>query len=262
MFQTEVLESMETAPIVVDGVMYLTTSYNHVYAIDAVDRQGVLALQAQDGAGHHLSAAARTTAAWPSWATGSTWARSTPSWSRSTPRPARCCGQRRSPIPELGYSETMAPVAVDGKVLIGTNGGEYGIRGFVKAFDANDGKLLWTFYTIPEKGHEGVWATQRRDRPQHAARHRRGEGAARDKGGDFYKTLGGGVWMAPAVDQETNTVFFVVGNPEPRPVRRRAPGRQPLHQLDGRGRPRHRRVQVALPVHRARRVGPGRGHRR
>ena len=62
--------------------------------------------------------------------------------------------------PEKGYSETMAPVVVDGKVLIGTNGGEYGIRGFVKAFDANDGKLLWTFYTIPEKGHEGVWATK------------------------------------------------------------------------------------------------------
>ena len=58
--------------------------------------------------------------------------------------------------PEKGYSETMAPAYVDGKVLIGTNGGEYGIRGFVKAFDANDGKLLWTFYTIPEKGHEGT----------------------------------------------------------------------------------------------------------
>src|SRR4029077_10771977 len=61
--------------------------------------------------------------------------------------------------PEKGYSETMAPVVVDGKVLIGTNGGEYGIRGFVKAYEASSGKLLWTFYTIPEKGHEGKWAT-------------------------------------------------------------------------------------------------------
>ena len=60
--------------------------------------------------------------------------------------------------PELGYSETMAPVAVNGKILIGTNGGEYGVRGFVKAYDAKDGKLLWTHYSIPEKGHEGVWA--------------------------------------------------------------------------------------------------------
>ena len=59
--------------------------------------------------------------------------------------------------PELGYSETMAPTVVKGKVLIGTNGGEYGIRGFVKAYDAKDGKLLWTFDTIPENS-VGVWA--------------------------------------------------------------------------------------------------------
>ena len=54
----------------------------------------------------------------------------------------------------------MAPTVVEDKVLIGTNGGEYGIRGFVKAFEAATGKLLWTFYTIPEKGHEGVWAAK------------------------------------------------------------------------------------------------------
>ena len=52
-FQTEVLESMQTAPIVIDGVMYITTSYNHVYAIDAVT-QTVLALQTQNGSRHHL----------------------------------------------------------------------------------------------------------------------------------------------------------------------------------------------------------------
>ena len=115
--------------------------------------------------------------------------------------------------PELGYSETMAPVAVNGKVLIGTNGGEYGVRGFVKAFDANDGKLLWTFYTIPEKGHEGVWAvndaTGRNMLRDIAAEKKQ----LAEKGGDFYKTLGGGVWMTPAVDKDSNTVFFVAGNP-------------------------------------------------
>jgi outer membrane protein assembly factor BamB len=99
--------------------------------------------------------------------------------------------------PEKGYSETMAPVAVNGKILIGTNGGEYGIRGFVKAYDANDGKLLWTFYTIPEKGHEGVWAAKdATGRDMHrdidAEKKQLAEG-----GGAFYNTLGGGVWMAP-----------------------------------------------------------------
>ncbi|MCI4431298.1 MAG: PQQ-binding-like beta-propeller repeat protein, partial [Burkholderiales bacterium] len=117
--------------------------------------------------------------------------------------------------PELGYSETMAPVAVNGKVLIGTNGGEYGVRGFVKAFDAKTGTLIWTFYSIPERGHEGVWAvndaTGRNMLRDIAAEKKQ----LAEKGGDFYKTLGGGVWMAPAVDKETDTVFFVAGNPSP-----------------------------------------------
>ena len=72
-----------------------------------------------------------------------------------------------------------------------------------------------------------------------------------DKGGDFYKTLGGGVWMAPAVDLKTRTVFFVAGNPSPDLYGAERPGRQPIHQLDGRDRPRQRHLQVALPVHRA-----------
>jgi outer membrane protein assembly factor BamB len=63
--------------------------------------------------------------------------------------------------PELGYSETMAPTAVDGKILIGTNGGEYGIRGFVQSLRREDWRLLWTFNTIPENS-VGKWAKDER----------------------------------------------------------------------------------------------------
>ena len=213
-FQTEVLESMETAPIVVDGTMYITTSYNHVYAIDPVTGKQKWHYKHKMG-----------------------------------PVTTYCCGPNNRGVaisgghvfmgtldaklvaldaktgklvwdtqiadPELGYSETMAPVAVNGRILIGTNGGEYGIRGFVKSFDAKDGKLQWTFHTIPEKGHEGVWAVNDASgRNMH--RDIAAEKAQLAKhGGDFYKTLGGGVWMAPAVDLEINTAFFVVGNPSP-----------------------------------------------
>ncbi len=213
-FQTEVLESMETAPIVVDGIMYLTTSFNHVYAIDAAtgkefwhykhkqgpvttyccgpNNRGVAILDGQLFMGtldaKLVSLDAKTGKVL--WAT-------------------------QIADPELGYSETMAPVAVGGKVLIGTNGGEYGVRGFVKAFDAKTGALVWTFYSIPERGHEGVWAvndaTGRNMLRDIAAEKKQ----LAEKGGDFYKTLGGGVWMAPAVDLETKTVFFVAGNPSP-----------------------------------------------
>src|SRR5207302_626184 len=116
--------------------------------------------------------------------------------------------------PDKGYSETMAPGVVEGKVLIGTNGGEYGIHGFVKAFDAETGKLLWTFDTIPDRGSEGVWATQDatgRDMHRDIA----AEKAQLAKGRKFEATLGGGVWMTPAVDLKARTIFFVVGNPSP-----------------------------------------------
>ena len=115
--------------------------------------------------------------------------------------------------PEKGYSETMAPTAVDGKILIGTNGGEYGIRGFVKAYDAKDGKLIWSFDTIPENS-VGVWATKdATGRDMH--RDIDAEKAALAKNGDPYKTLGGGVWQNPSVDLANKRIYFVVGNPSP-----------------------------------------------
>ena len=212
-FQTAVLESMETAPIIVNGVMFLTTSFNHVYAIDATTGEEYWHYKHKMG-----------------------------------PITTFCCGPNNRGVaiegdrlfmgtldaklvaldaktgkvvwetqiadPEKGYSETMAPAVVEGKVLIGTNGGEYGVRGFIKAFDAKDGKLLWTFYSIPEKGHEGVWAendaTGRNMKRDIAA-----EKAALAKDASFYQTLGGGVWMTPAIDKKTRTVFFLAGNPSP-----------------------------------------------
>ena len=212
-FQTAVLESMETAPIVVNGVMFLTTSFNHVYAINAATGEEYWHYKHKMG-----------------------------------PITTFCCGPNNRGVaiendrifmgtldaklvaldaktgkvlwetqiadPEKGYSETMAPAVVDGKVLIGTNGGEYGVRGFLKAFDANDGKLLWTFYSIPDKGHEGVWAeNDATGRNMH--RDIAAEKAALAKDASFYQTLGGGVWMTPAIDKKTRTVFFVAGNPSP-----------------------------------------------
>ncbi len=212
-FQTAVLESMETAPIVVNGVMFLTTSFNHVYAINAATGEEYWHYKHKMG-----------------------------------PITTFCCGPNNRGVaiendrifmgtldaklvaldaktgkvlwetqiadPEKGYSETMAPAVVDGKVLIGTNGGEYGVRGFLKAFDAKDGKLLWTFYSIPDKGHEGVWAeNDATGRNMH--RDIAAEKAALAKDASFYQTLGGGVWMTPAIDKKTRTVFFVAGNPSP-----------------------------------------------
>ena len=211
-FQTEVVESLETTPLIVNGVMYVTTSFNHVYALNAKTGEQIWHYKHKMG-----------------------------------PITTYCCGPNNRGVaahgdkvfmgtldarlvaldaktgkvvwnvnianPELGYSETMAPTAVNGKILIGTNGGEYGIRGFVKAYDADSGKLLWTFHSIPEKS-VGVWA--RKDATgRDMLRDIAAEKAALKKLGDPYKTLGGGVWQNPAVDLETNRIYFVVGNPSP-----------------------------------------------
>ncbi len=213
-FQTQVLESMQTAPIVVDGVMYLTTSFNHVHAIDATTgeeywhykhKMGPITtfccgpnnrgVAIGDGRVYMGTLDAKILAL--------------------DAKSGKLLWETQIEDPEKGYSETMAPVYVDGKVLIGTNGGEYGVRGFLKAFGAADGKLLWTFFSIPEKGHEGVWAVN-----DATGRNMLRDIAAEKKqlasgGGDFYKTLGGGVWMAPAVDLKTRTVFLLAGNPSP-----------------------------------------------
>jgi len=212
-FQTEVLESMETAPIVVDGIMYITTSYNHIYALDAATGKEFWHYKHKQGPvmTYCCGPNNRGVAIMGDRLYMGTLDAKLVSLDAKT---GKVLWSTQIADPEAGYSETMAPVAVNGKILIGTNGGEYGIRGFVKAYDANDGKLLWTFDTVPAKGHEGTWAvndaTNRNLHRDIAA-----EMAQLAKDGDFYKTLGGGVWMAPAIDKESNTAFFVVGNPSP-----------------------------------------------
>ena len=191
-FQTEVKESLQATPIVVDGVMYITTAFDQVYAINAKTGEEYWHYKHDVG-----------------------------------PLTAYCCGPNNRGVavyddkvylatidskllaldaktggivwqtdiadPTLGYSETMAPTAVDGKILIGASGGDFGIRGFFRAYDAQTGKLIWNFDTIPENSI-GVWAT--RDalgRDLH--RDIQSEKAQLAQAGDFYKTLGGPVWQ-------------------------------------------------------------------
>ncbi len=212
-FQTAVLESMETAPIVVDGIMFVTTSFNHVYALDAVTGKEFWHYKHKMGAVTTFCCGPnnRGVAVMGDRLFMGTLDSKLVALDAKT---GKVLWSTQIADPEAGYSETMAPVAVNGKILIGTNGGEYGIRGFLKAYDANDGKLLWTFNTIPDTGSEGVWAVNdATGRNMH--RDIAAEKAQLAKGSDFAKKLGGGVWMPPAIDKESNMAFFVVGNPSP-----------------------------------------------
>jgi alcohol dehydrogenase (cytochrome c) len=92
-----------------------------------------------------------------------------------------------------GYSITLAPLVIKNLVIIGVSGGEYGIRGFIDAYDASNGQRKWRFYTVPgpgEPGHE-TWE------------------------GDSWKIGGAPAWITGTYDPVTNTTFWTTGNPSP-----------------------------------------------
>lgn len=211
-FKTEIVESLETSPIVVNGTMYVTTSFNHVYALDAKTGKQKWHYKHEMGPITTYCCGPNNRGVFPYGDMvymGTLDAKLVALNAKN----GKKVWEAQIADPELGYSETMAPTVVDGKVLIGTNGGEYGIRGFVKAYDAKSGDLLWTFHTIPENS-VGVW-NEYDATGKYMHRDIEAEKATLKKNGDPYKTLGGGQWQNQAIDRENNRAYFVVGNPSP-----------------------------------------------
>jgi alcohol dehydrogenase (cytochrome c) len=95
---------------------------------------------------------------------------------------------------KTGYYMTMAPLVVKGKVLVGVAGGEFGVRGFVEAFDAETGKPVWKTYSIPAPGEPGADTWQKPD---------------------TWKTGGASTWMTGNYDSDANVVYWGTGNASP-----------------------------------------------
>ena len=193
-FQAQSLESFETTPLVVDGVMYLTESPNTAVAVDARTGRAFWRYQ------YNPSPDARP-----------------------------CCGRVNRGLAMLdntlfmatidsklialdaitggvlwqktiadasaGYAMTLAPLVVKDKVIIGVAGGEYGIRGFIAAHDAVTGDEEWRFYTIPAPGEPGfeTWAD----------------------GGDAWQYGGASVWLTGSYDASLDLMYWGIGNPGP-----------------------------------------------
>ncbi len=100
----------------------------------------------------------------------------------------------KTAVNKQGYYMSLAPQVADGKILIGTSGGEWGIRGFVAAFDPESGKELWRTFTIPAPGEVGSESWPK---------------------GDQWKTGGGSIWVTGNYDPETNLAYWGVGNGGP-----------------------------------------------
>ncbi|MDA1371713.1 MAG: PQQ-dependent dehydrogenase, methanol/ethanol family [Proteobacteria bacterium] len=190
--QNQVFGAWQSNPIIVDGVMYVTERPNTVMAVDAVDGRVFWKYR-------HIPAENAVV----------------------------CCGANNRGVAILGdmvymgtldarliaidrvngqplwnvevgdvdlaYSVTMAPLVVKDKVIVGVGGGEYGIRGYVIAFDALTGEEVWKTYTIPGPGE---------------ANHDSWEG-------DDWEHGGAPVWITGSFDPELNLTYWGVGNPGP-----------------------------------------------
>jgi PQQ-dependent dehydrogenase (methanol/ethanol family) len=203
----------EASPIVVDGVLYVTSAWSKVYAFDA--RTGRLLwkfdpqVPGQTGIKGCCDVVNRGVAAWEGRIylgayDGRLIALDAKSgkqlWSVQTTDPAKY------------YTLTGVPRIANGKVFIGNAGSEIGVRGYVSAFDAKNGKLLWRFYTIP--GDPKL--------PYENEAMRR---AAATWTGDLYWKFGGGTaWDGMAYDPGTNLVYFGTANGTPWVAEVRSPG--------------------------------------
>lgn len=212
-FELATNRGVETTPIVVDGVMYVTSSWSLVYALDA--RTGALKWkydpQVPRETGFHAccDVVNRGVAVWNGRVYVATLdgrlvaldaADGHVVWSKVT------VDQTKS------YTITMAPRIIKGKVVVGNGGSEYGVRGYVSAFDAATGKLIWRFFTVPGD-------------PSKPFESKAMEMAAKTWTGDWWKFGGGATaWDSMSYDPETNLLYFGTGNGVPWDQKARSPG--------------------------------------
>jgi len=187
--------SFESTPVVINGVMYLTSGRDDVWALDAKTGSvkweyhpgvntdkinvccGVVNRGVAVGAGKVFVGQVDGKLVALDQQTGAkTW-------------------EVLVGAPKDGYSETMAPLFYNNMVVIGISGAEYETRGYVTAYKADDGSQVWRWYTIPAPGEPGseTWPA----------------------GSDIWKHGGGSMWMTPAVDPDLGLLYLGVGNPGP-----------------------------------------------
>jgi len=191
-FQARSLEKFEATPLVVDGLMYLTEAPNHVFALDA--KTGRIFWDYD----YHASKDARVCCG--SVNRGLAILGDTLFMGTIDGRLIAIDSKSGRPMwnievgdPKLGYSVTHAPLVVKDKVIVGVAGGEYGIRGFIAAYDARTGKEVWKFYTVagPDDPGGKTWD------------------------GDSWKNGGSPAWLTGSYDPSLNLIYWGTGNPGP-----------------------------------------------
>ena len=189
-FQAQSLQQFETTPLVVDGIMYLTEAPNTVVALDAkLGRvfwiyEHTPAPESRPCCGRVNRGLAilgnilfMTTIDAQLIAIDVISGR--PVWTTS--------------VADTGYAMTLAPLIVKDKVVVGVAGGEYGIRGFISAYNAATGDEVWRFYTVPGPGEPGHETWQ----------------------GDDWQHGGAPAWLTGSYDPDVDLIYWGTGNPGP-----------------------------------------------
>jgi len=193
----------ETQPIIHDGVMYITGSYSRLYAIDAKTGEELWQYDARlpEGILPCCDVVNRGAAIFGDNVYFGTLDARIVALNKDT---GDVVWNKKIADYKAGYSYTAAPLIVDGMIITGNSGGEFGIVGEVQARDAETGELVWTRPVI--EGHMGtlngeestMTGTLNATWP-----------------GDMWKTGGGATWLGGSYDAETDTLVFGTGNPAP-----------------------------------------------
>ena len=207
-YQAPVAGNWQTTPLVVDGVMYVTQRLNDVVALDAVTGRAFWIYRHTPAANRIVCCGANNRGV---AILGDTLFMGTldAQLIAIDARTGRQMWKTEVAKTNEGYSITLAPLVVKDKVIVGVGGGEYGIRGFIAAYDAATGKEAWRFYTIPgpgEKGHETWEACP-------ATRGTAGSTSFCDP--EAWKHGGGSIWVTGSYDPQLNLTYWGVGNVGP-----------------------------------------------
>jgi alcohol dehydrogenase (cytochrome c) len=191
-FSTGAINGHEAAPIVHDGVMFVATPGSQVIAIEA--STGTVLWRYRRPLGPAVINRHPTTRGVALLGDKVFLAASDAVLLALDARTGRTVWSTTVADNRGGHYMTLAPLVADGKVLVGTSGGELGIRGFIAAYDPHTGRELWRTYTVPAPGEPGsdTWPT-----------------------GDQWKTGGGSVWMTGNYDPETRIAYWGTGNGGP-----------------------------------------------
>ena len=211
-FDLDTHRGQEATPLVADGVMYFSSAWSKVFALNAATGEKLWSYDPKVPPEWAINACCdvvnRGVAVWEGKVFVGTLDGRLVALDAATGKPV---WETLTIDPQFRYTITGAPRAVQGKVLIGNGGAELGVRGYVSAYDADTGKLAWRFYTVPGDPAKPFEAPIL-------------EKAAKTWTGDWWKLGGGGtVWNSIVYDPDLDLLFIGIGNGVPWDEKARSP---------------------------------------